>query len=82
MIIGVPFFAVVYAMIRRMIESFLAKKELPVSTRDYIDLDYIDDNKMISKDLTTKKNFFHFPSILRKKQNTIIHKDPPDKKEE
>lgn len=82
MIIGVPFFAVVYAMIRRMIESFLSKKELPVSTRDYIDLDYIDDSKMISKDLTTKKKFFHLPAILRKKQNTIIHNDPTNKKEE
>lgn len=81
MIIGVPFFAVVYAMVRRVIESFLAKKELPVSTLDYINLDYIEDDKMISKDLTVKRRFFRFPVSLRKKQDSV-HNDSKDKKEE
>lgn len=81
MIIGVPFFAVVYAMVRRIIESFLAKKELPVSTLDYINLDYIEDDKMISKDLTVKRSFFRFPVSLRKKQDSA-HNDSKDKKEE
>lgn len=65
MIVGVPLFAVIYAMIRRIIESFLMKKKLPVSTRDYINLDYIDDNRMVSKDVTTKKKSLSF-SVQKK----------------
>ena len=36
MIIGVPAFAVIYSLIRALVEKKLAKKGMPVSTRDYM----------------------------------------------
>jgi len=70
MIIGVPFFAVVYAMIRRLIERLLQKRGLPVSTSDYIDLDYIDrenNNTFVPKNTNEEKRFFKLN--FRKKPN-------------
>lgn len=43
MIVGVPIFAVIYAGIRTMINSMLAKKQLPTDTRNYEMLDHVDD---------------------------------------
>ena len=61
MIIGVPFFAVVYAFIKRLVEKVLRKRELSVKTTDYINLNYIDENRnMISKDESLEKPFFKF----------------------
>lgn len=61
MIIGVPFFAVVYAMIRRIIERMLRKKGLSTDTADYMKLDYIDlenDNAFVSQNNNEEKRFF------------------------
>lgn len=44
MIIGVPIFAVIYAAIRSMVNTSLKKKNLPYKTKQYEDLDYIDEN--------------------------------------
>lgn len=45
-IIGVPLFAVIYALIRRIINHFLRKKGLPVLTETYRDLAYYEDDEM------------------------------------
>ena len=44
MIIGVPFFAVLYAMTRRITNKMLSKKGLPLETYKYLDVDYIEEN--------------------------------------
>ena len=44
MIIAVPLFAVIYDLIGRMVHHSLRKKQLPVSTEEYKDLDHIDEN--------------------------------------
>ncbi len=78
MIIGVPFFAVVYAFIKRLVEKVLRKRELSVKTTDYINLNYIDENRnMISKDESLEKPFFKFSF---KKKPT--HDNNSDKKED
>lgn len=73
MIIGVPFFAVLYAMVRRIIDHLLIKRGLPVSTNNYLDLDYIDDDKFISRDKSIEKKFFKisFKKLFQKKENTF-----------
>lgn len=43
MIVGVPIFAVIYAGIKTMVNSMLAKKQLPVETMRYEKLEYVDD---------------------------------------
>jgi len=43
MIIGVPFFAVLYAMIKRLINRLLLKRGLPSETNKYMNVDYIQD---------------------------------------
>ena len=43
MIIGVPFFAVLYAMIKRLTNRLLLKRGLPSETNKYMDVDYIQD---------------------------------------
>lgn len=50
MIFGVPTFAVIYHLIKKLIEKRLEKKKLPVQTQDYDGLEYIQDNKLILKD--------------------------------
>lgn len=42
MIIGVPIFAVIYAAIRSLVNTSLQKKDLPCETREYENLDYVD----------------------------------------
>lgn len=81
MIIGVPFFAVVYAMIRRIIEHLLIKRGLPVSTKNYINLDYIDDDSFIEKDTTVEKKFFRI-AFLKKKQQELVKNEEKEKEGE
>lgn len=58
MIIGVPFFAVIYAMIKRITNRMLSKKGLPIETSKYLNVHYIDDNdELISKPVETKNTF-------------------------
>lgn len=42
MIVGVPVFAVIYAAIKSVINTALAKKELPIELKNYEKLEYID----------------------------------------
>ncbi|MBD5396372.1 MAG: AI-2E family transporter [Lachnospiraceae bacterium] len=66
MVIGVPVFAVIYAMVRRIIERILKRKGLPVATKEYINLDYIDNDTFIPRDTTVQKKFFNLSFIKRK----------------
>lgn len=43
MIVGVPIFAVIYAGIRSLVHTTLKKKQLPIETKLYEKLDYVDD---------------------------------------
>lgn len=78
MIIGVPFFAVVYAMIRRFIEQMLRKRGLPEATQKYMNLDYIDrnnNNTFINKNHNEVKRFF---KISFKEKPQTSNKDKKD----
>lgn len=82
MVIGVPFFAVVYAMTRRVIERMLRKRSLSVLTSDYMNLDYIDqnnENKFIEKNKNEQKRFF---KVSFKKPSQTETKSDDDSKGE
>ena len=42
MLFGVPVFAVIYYLVKRIAEHFLRKRNLPEQTKDYLDFDYVD----------------------------------------
>ena len=78
MVIGVPFFAVVYAMTRRVIDRMLRKKMLSVSTSDYMYLDHIDqnnENAFVEKNNNELKRFF---KISFGQKSDQIEKEPKD----
>lgn len=60
MIIGVPFFAVLYALARRHTNRMLHKRGLPTETAKYRDVDYIEDQNLFipRKDEHKRKSFF------------------------
>lgn len=58
MIVGVPFWAVIYAMVRRVTERHLKRRNLPTDTREYLHVDYINENELIQKDIAQTKSFF------------------------
>lgn len=58
MIVGVPFWAVIYAMVRRITERHLKRRNLPIDTREYLHVDYVKENELIQKDITQTKSFF------------------------
>jgi len=66
MIIGVPFFAVLYALARRITNRMLSKRGLPTESDKYRDVDYIGDEKLFipRKDEHKRIRFFK----LKKKQ--------------
>lgn len=66
MIIGVPFFAVIYALVKRIIEWLLSKKNLPASTDNYLNVERIENDVFIPKEEGEKTKFF---KIALKKQN-------------
>lgn len=63
MIIGVPFFAVLYAMVKRIVNRMLLKKGLPPETSKYLDVDYIKEDDVFVPKVDNKENkntFFKF----------------------
>ena len=66
MIIGVPFFAVLYALTKRVINQMLLKKGLPVETGMYLDVDYIQEDDVFVPRSTDKKNQNTFFKIFKK----------------
>ncbi|MDE6184612.1 MAG: AI-2E family transporter, partial [Lachnospiraceae bacterium] len=65
MIIGVPFFAVLYALARRIINRMLKRRGLPLETDKYKNVEFIDDNAVFVPQAVDKKNTFF--KIGRKK---------------
>lgn len=57
MIVGVPLFAVIYAMLKSFIGSSLRKKQLPQDTASYISLSNIDENGLNQAD-SPKHEYF------------------------
>lgn len=59
MIIGVPVFAVIYAMVRSIVNRQLEKKGLPVTSSIYQDTDHVENNELIPRyeDHRNKKFF-------------------------
>lgn len=51
MVIGVPTFAVIYAMIRRRVHRGLQKKNFPIETEEYSGLIRVDDDHTFVKDI-------------------------------
>lgn len=54
MIIGVPFFAVLYAMFKRLTNKLLLKKGLPSETSKYMNVDYIQEDNVTFVPQTAK----------------------------
>ena len=75
-LVGVPIFAVFYALVSRMTNVLLAKKELSTNTGDYMDLAYIENGeyKLLSDKANTKhntqKNSSMFKKLFKKHNST------------
>jgi len=68
MIIGVPFFAVIYAMTKRYTERRLKKKGLPTESEKYLYVKKIDGEVFILRNQNEHKRFFKF-SFGKKNDN-------------
>lgn len=67
MIIGVPVFAAIYHLLKQLINYLLAKRSLPLSTRDYVEVEGIaEDGTLLYFKQKSSKSFFR----LRRKQQT------------
>lgn len=78
MVIGVPFFAVVYALVRRIIERMLKKKGLSVETEDYLNVASIaEDHTFIPKEDYQNTKFFKI-SLRNPKKKNLEKKDSKD----
>lgn len=69
MIIGVPFFAVLYAMIRRRTNKMLQRRGLPTETQMYQDVDYIGENDVFVPKSTKEQTAFFklkIPSFVKR----------------
>ena len=86
-LVGVPIFAVFYALVSRVINVLLARKGLSTDTGKYMDLAYIESGeyKLLSDKANTKHNTIKTTSMFKKlfKKNVKVSKDDPknDKKE-
>lgn len=69
MIIGVPFFAVLYAFIRRHTNKMLEKRGLPTQTEQYLNVDYIEESAFIPRDMANNQKSFFRLGKHRKKKN-------------
>ncbi len=56
MIVGVPIFAVIYAAVRSVVNSMLEMKSLPSNTKDYENVDYIDENGIHQTQVQQKRS--------------------------
>lgn len=70
MIVGVPLFAVMFALIKTALERKLVQKELPVKTDEYIYVDHITEEKefvALTNEIKTHKNKTGFSKLFHKK---------------
>lgn len=68
MIIGVPVFAVIYAMTKRYTERKLKKKGLPIESDKYLNVKKIDGDIFVFRNQDEKKRFFKF-SFMKKTEH-------------
>ncbi|MBQ2936875.1 MAG: AI-2E family transporter [Lachnospiraceae bacterium] len=68
MIIGVPVFAVIYAMTKRHTERKLKKKGLPIESDKYLNVKKIDGDIFVFRNQDEKKRFFKF-SFMKKTEH-------------
>lgn len=81
MIIGVPFFAVLYAFIRRRTNMMLERRGLPTQTEKYLNVDYIEETStFIPRDSNNPKSFFKLGK--NRKHKNISNKNSLDNKTE
>ena len=76
MIIGVPFFAVLYAMIRRITNRLLKKRGLPTETDKYMKVDYIDEKTFVAIEEKSEPTAFF---KLKKKVSFSKNSDKDEK---
>ena len=70
MLLGVPVFALMYYIVRRLVNHGVAKKQLPVMTADYVKVARIDENT---------REFQLYKETKKKKQNTAKKEDVDNK---
>ncbi len=73
MIAGVPIFAVIYAMLWRLIEHSLHNKEMPQREETYINIDCLDDKTKQALPLREEPKKIN-PEKLKEKRNTTFMK--------
>lgn len=81
MIIGVPFFAVLYALARRIINRMLKRKGLPLETEQYKNVEYIDDNSVFVSQSADKKSAFFRLGKKRPPQKDDNYNNTPHNKD-
>lgn len=74
MIIGVPFFAVIYAMVKRMVEKRLRKKNMPINSSEYLNVERIEGDTFISLDNYERPVFFKVSFFNKKKKDALNEK--------
>ena len=70
MLLGVPVFALIYYIVRRLVNHGVAKKQLPVTTADYVKVARIDEHT---------GEFHLYEEAKKKKHNTEKKEDTDDK---
>src|SRR5699024_5238608 len=67
MVFGVPAFAMIYYLEKRIVDHFLLRKKLPSDTRKYVKLDHVDAETNEIKE-RTKKESSVLQSVKHKKK--------------
>lgn len=67
MVVGVPIFAVIYTAVRALVTSRLEKKNMPSATKDYVNVDYIDE-----------EGIHEIPPKTPRRKNKEHHKEKKD----
>lgn len=90
MIIGIPFFAVLYALIKRFIERKLKSKDLPTNTNQYRPIKSIDeDGSIVELFEASDINFKREPKTMKETtgevieliKNNLVHNDKNETKD-
>lgn len=76
MIVGVPLFAVFYAIIKTILVTKLTKKELPTETSQYVQVDYVDDETKEFVDLLP----FSVIEAQKKEQKRLLKEEKKAKR--
>ncbi len=70
MLLGVPVFAVIYYMIKTLVEWLLARKKLPVASEDYCTVEYISENNKLIYHQKMEPNDRILKKIRKKEKDT------------